>query len=149
MSKLAKGIIITVALLCIIIGGSAMAARSWWGKNKDRIAEAGRTELLAGQEFGQTTDNAGCVSSSVERYRQSPGMMQTVKTSMYMSACLDKSQPTPGFCESVPARTEIMKTAEWSARECQTAELTDRYCPQLIRRIQDFCQPKRAAGDTA
>jgi hypothetical protein len=149
MSKLAKGLIVTVGLLCIIIGGSVMAVKSWWGKNKDRIAEAGRAEIVAGRDFGQNTDNAGCVASTFDRYRPSPGMMSVVKASVYMGSCLETSKVTPGFCETVPPPSEIMRTAEWTNRECQKAELTDRYCPSLVRRLQEFCHPKRTAADTA
>jgi hypothetical protein len=76
-------------------------------------------------------------------------MMHAVKTTLYMSSCLETSKATPGFCESVPPPSEIVRTAEWTARECQKAELTDSYCPSLVRRLQKFCHPTSAAGDTA
>jgi hypothetical protein len=131
---IAGGILVVLILVVAIAGGLY-----WWSTNgKQLIAQAGKA-VQEGKEFGAHTDNQGCVSGALTRYKQNKGFGGALSTSLFLKGCLDGSRPTPGFCDSVPKELEFTKSAEWRIRQCSIAGVSDEYCPQIFSQVQKFC----------
>jgi hypothetical protein len=129
-------LIIAIVIVLLVVGGIGAGAW-WWMRNKDALL-GGAQE---GKEFGVRTDNQGCVTEGVTRYKKDPGITSAIATSIFMRTCLDASKPSPGFCDSVPGKTEFIKTAEWRREQCSKHGLgSDNYCQNIFQSVQEYCE---------
>jgi hypothetical protein len=145
MSKLAKTLLIMVGALCLLIGGAFLAAKSWWENNSERLKMAATQARSDGEVLGRASDNTGCVTAGLGRYRAAPGMTNAIMTRIYLGSCLEQSRPSPGFCDGVPPRTEIMKSGIWAGTECARLSAGDSHCSNLVGEIQEYCHPRVVA----
>jgi hypothetical protein len=143
MTTAAKVIIIVG--ICVVLGVLAIVAAGvyWLSRHGGEVVSAVDTSVKQGAEFGRKTDNQGCVDEALSRYRQSQGFNGGVAAGIFLATCLDKSRPTPGFCDEVPRPTDFMKSAAWQIRKCKEAGLPDPYCRQLYSQVEQYCERER------
>lgn len=141
MSNLVKILIVAaisvVLLFAAIIGGGLY----WLKKHSGEYLEAGKNAIEEGARFGQTVDSETCVDNSLARYKQNPGLSDSIRTGLFLRGCLEKSRPTPGFCDKVPPQSELMKSVGWRLGQCQKAGINDNYCQQIVGQVQEYCHP--------
>lgn len=131
-------IILMVGILLVV--GVIAAGGIWFYRNKDVLKAKLDTVTTEARDFGKNTDNQGCVTESISRYKAEPGITSAMSNAIFVRVCLDNSRATPGFCESVPKQREFMKTAQWRREQCQRAGLEgDSYCESLFTPVQQFC----------
>jgi hypothetical protein len=136
-----KALIIIAVVVVVFVVGVIVAGAVWWSRNKDALMGKAKEVAVEGKDFGNHSDNQGCVDEMIVRYKKEPGFSTALSTSIFLRSCLDESRPTPGFCESVPGEFEIMKSAEWRTEQCRRAGLSsDSYCQSLFKPVQDFCK---------
>jgi len=137
----AKALIIIVVLGLILVVGVVGAGVYWFSRNKDALLARGKEVVAEGEEAGRHTDNQGCVDKSITRYKAEPGFTNGISTSVFMQSCLQRSRPTPGFCDDVPKETEFIKSGQWQLAQCQNVGLgSDQYCRQLFQSVERFCE---------
>ena len=90
-------LIVIVAIFVLAIGVVALAGYIIY-RNKDAVIAKTKQIGTEAKEFGEKTDNQGCVDESIARYKAEPGFTKAISTSIFMRICLDNSRPTPGFC---------------------------------------------------
>jgi hypothetical protein len=113
-------------------------------RNKDAIVAKTKEIANEAKNFGEQTDNQGCVDEAISRYKAEPGFTKVISASIFMRICLDNSKATPGFCNEVPKQMEFMKTAQWRRDQCQRVDLSrDSNCQNLFTPIQQFCEEGR------
>jgi hypothetical protein len=136
-------LIVFVVIFVLAIGVVALAGYIIY-RNKDAVIAKTKQIATEAKEFGEKTDNGGCVDESISRYKAEPGFTAAISSSIFMRICLDNSRPTPGFCEQVPKQMEFMKTAQWRRDQCQRFDLSgDGNCPNLFAPIQQYCEEGR------
>ncbi len=138
----------SVILLALVIGG----AQFWWSQNRDEILAQGKVQRLAGQDAGLHTDETGCVKRSIQLHQDDSekSILSTAGIAIDLHACLDASRRTPDFCTGVPARTDILATAQWIAGTCSTLGMgNDVQCNSLIDVIPGYCSSPERAGKSA
>jgi len=136
-------LIVIVAIIVLAVGVVAIAGFLIY-RNKDTIVAKTKQVATEAKEFGEKTDNQGCVNESISRYKASPGFTALISNGIFMRICLDNSRPTPGFCDDVPKQMEFMKTAEWRKEQCRRFDLSrDSNCTNLFAPIQQFCEEGR------
>jgi hypothetical protein len=140
MTGFAKGLIISLILLVVILAAGVAAGIYWLSAHSGEYLEKGKQSMVEGERFGKTTDNQGCLTEAIARHRQSPGFSGALSTQLFMQACLQASRTTPGFCEAIPKRTEFMKSGQWQLDQCARNNLHDTYCPQIFGQVQTFCE---------
>jgi hypothetical protein len=129
-----------VLLGIIIVGGFAY----WVYKNKEKFVQSVEQPMKEGKEFGAKTNNIGCLNEALSRHKRDKSIMGRISTTTFLGVCLDASSPSPGFCDDVPARGEIMKSSSWAMKKCSDAGLpNDQGCLQLLGAAQAYCH-KRA-----
>ncbi len=68
-----------------------------------------------------------------------------ISTQIFLGTCLQHSEPTPGFCDGIPSRSEmsigeIMKSANWASNKCAEAGLkNDQGCQRLFSAVREHC----------
>lgn len=134
--------------IVLIVGGTFLlgllvligAGVYWWSQHKDELVEAGKRSIAEGREVGNGTDNQGCVSEAMSRYKQNAGFTGSITTKLFLKSCLEASRPTPGFCAGVPKMTEFIKSAQWQVERCKQFGISDQYCGQLFQEVQIHCE---------
>ena len=141
MTGFAKGLIISGVVLVVVIAICIGAGVYWLRTYGGEFLEKTKQSMADGRKFGKTTDNQGCVTETISRYKQSPGMSAALSTQLFLQGCLQVSSETPGFCDNVPKRMEFVKSAQWQTQQCtQNNLLRDTYCPQIFGQVQTYCE---------
>ena len=147
-----KAVLIVVIVIVLLVIGVVGAGVFWWMRNKDALMARAKEVVTEGKDFGSHSDNQGCVDETMSRYKKEPGFSSAISNSIFMRTCLDASRPTPGFCASVPGKTEFMKAAEWRRDQCARVDLAkDSYCQQLFQPVQEYCEkgPRRSVDSNS
>ncbi len=140
MSRTTKVILGVIAFFLLFIASLIGLGMYGWNKHKDGFIASAKEMKKAGQEYGRNVDNKACIASVIARHQKSPSFGNSIKLNVFLSSCLDASKPTPGFCETVPAKTDFLKTAIWRAEQCQALKINDHYCPNYFGEVQEFCE---------
>jgi hypothetical protein len=126
-----------VLLLVVTVVAGFYVARTYGPP----LVETSKRSIEEGREFGQRTDNEGCVTEAVARRNRSDGFMGMVQSNLFLPACLEASRPTPGFCADVPHPTDFMKGMGWQFKQCKHYGLPpEKQCAQLFQIVQQFCE---------
>jgi hypothetical protein len=137
----------TWAIILSIIGGlfllgivAAGGIVYWVYQNKDRWVQSFERHTKEAEEFGAKTNNEGCLKETLSRYKSDKSIPGRISTSVFLGICLQKSEPSPGFCDGVPANGEIMKSSTWALKKCADAGLqNDQGCQQIFGAVQAYC----------
>lgn len=139
-----KALLIVLVVVIVLAVGVVAIAGFLIYRNKDAIVAKTKEIATEAKDFGEKTDNQGCVDEAISRYKAEPGFTKAISTSIFMRICLDNSKATPGFCNEVPKQMEFMKTAQWRRDQCQRVDLSrDSNCQNLFTPIQQFCEEGR------
>src|SRR5262245_31380842 len=112
----------------------------WVYQNKDRWVQSAEHLTKEAKEFGAKTNNEGCLKETLSRHKSDKSITGRISTGIFLSGCLQKSEPSPGFCDGVPARGEIMKSTNWTLKKCAEAGLqNDQGCQQIFGAVQAYC----------
>ncbi|MDT7603201.1 MAG: hypothetical protein QOF61_1198 [Acidobacteriota bacterium] len=134
-------VVLALLLVCVLgvvalVGGLYYVGKKY-GPQFVAGVEKGQKE---GRDFGEQTDNQGCVDEGVARHRKAQGLTEMMKSSIFLQSCLQASRPTPHFCDDVPGPFEITKTIQWRKDQCQKYGMTgEQGCDQLFQQVQQFC----------
>jgi len=138
-----KALLIVAIVVVVLVVGVVGAGVFYVMRHKDAWWAAGKEVAEEGKNFGNTTDNQGCVDEGLSRYKKEPGLASILSNTIFTRTCLESSKPTPGFCDEVPRQTEFMKTVEWRKKQCRQAGLqSDNNCQNLFTPVQQFCEDK-------
>jgi hypothetical protein len=141
-----KALLIVFVVIFVLAVGVVAIAGFLIYRNKDAIVAKTKEIGTEAKEFGEKTDNQGCVNESIARYKADPGFTKAISTSIFMRICLDNSRPTPGFCDGVPKQMEFMKAARWNIEQCRRVDLSrDSNCQNLFSTVQQFCEEGKRA----
>lgn len=136
-------LIVIVVVFVLAIGVVAIAGYIIY-RNKDAVIAKTKQIATEAKDFGEKTDNQGCVDEAISRYKAEPGFTKAIGTSIFMRICLDNSRATPRFCDEVPKQMEFMKAARWKIEQCRRVDLSrDSNCQNLFTPIQQFCEEGR------
>jgi hypothetical protein len=140
-----KVLLIVFLLMILAVVGIVAAAGFWFYRNKDALMAKTKAIATEAKNFGESTDNQGCVNETVSRYKAEPGLTSTISNSIFMRICLDASRATPGFCDDVPKPREFIKTAQWKRDQCHAVDLDrDSNCQNLFTPVQQFCEERQS-----
>jgi hypothetical protein len=136
--------IAVVAIVLGIVGG----AWWWWSENADKLKDAGEAVFEEGRKAGMALRESGCVEKALERHRvaENRSILGTIRTNLFLRACLDASGPEAAFCDGVPAKGEIMAIGVWAGQRCLKAGFTDTYCGQIFSQLTDYCSSSERAS---
>lgn len=142
-----KVLLSVIAVIVFLIVVAIVTGVIYVSKNKDAWKAKGREIAAQGRDFGNTTDNQGCIDESVARYKKEPGILSALATQSFMQGCLETSRPTPGFCDKIFVGNGT-RMREWQEAQCRHYDLANdwRCSPQLFMSEVMFCAEKRRQG---
>jgi hypothetical protein len=147
MSKLAK-LFLTLGLVAVVgVAAIVGAAWYWWKKNGTEFVETTKAAMDEGHESGRQLKESECLDLAVEKHKAeaSDTFNGAVRNSLWLTACLEASQPQQKFCADVPAETEFIKLSIWVSQSCSQRNLSDPYCQTLFQNVAKYCSsPERA-----
>ncbi|HST52596.1 MAG TPA: hypothetical protein VLJ61_11350 [Pyrinomonadaceae bacterium] len=128
---------IFVVLVVGVLVVTVIVARKYGPGIVQNIEHAGNEA----KEYGQRTDNEGCLNEAVARHARAEGLGDIFKNAIFLRVCLDASRPTPGFCDTVPHQLEFSRSAQWQLEQCRRYGLSpEKQCGQLFQQVQQFCE---------
>ena len=120
----------------IAIGGIVY----WVYQNKDKWVQSVEQLTKEAKEYGAKTNNEGCLKEALSRHKSDKSITGRISTGIFLGICLQQSEPSPGFCDGVPAKGEIMKSSTWALKKCSDAGLqNDQGCQQIFNVVQSYC----------
>ncbi len=144
MSKNMKIVLIILGCVLLLCTGIAGAGFYWFSTNgKDLIEQVkGNTKKAVeeGQALGATSDENACLAASIQRMSEDSSITSAITGSLFLNACLEQAKPTPGFCDGVPTKSEILKTSEWIAKKCKAEGMSGQGCQQLMQVVVRHCE---------
>jgi hypothetical protein len=144
---ISRGLKVVLILFAILFGlGVALVSASyvWWTKHKDQLIAQGKAARAEGETFGRNHPADACLDEALSRNASCAGLMCEVRTKLFLSGCLGVSQVPPGFCEGVPAPSEIIASARWALAQCAARHRSDQACPRLLQALQEHCRRAHA-----
>ena len=113
----------------------------WVYKNGGKLVQSAEQLTKEAKEFGAKADNEACLKETLSRHKRDKSITGQISTAVFIGICLKESEPSPGFCDGVPARSEIMKSAAWKLKKCSEAGLEkDQGCQQIFDAVQKYCR---------
>ncbi len=123
-----------ILLAIIAIGGVVY----WVSQNKDRLIQTAERLPKEAKEFGSKTNNVGCLNEALSRHKRDKSITGQISTNVFLGICLKESDPSPGFCDGVPAKGEI---PNWAVKKCSDAGLqNDQGCQNLFNAVKEYCR---------
>jgi hypothetical protein len=136
-----KVVLVVVVLLGAAVGG----AYWWWQQNAEAMIADAKATMADATRFAAGKDSAACVNEAAVRAKGS-GFTGAIKDRLFLTGCLRAAKRTPGFCDGVPAATEILTSASWQQQLNQKYGLTPPFETVVIPAgIQDFCGRQSSA----
>lgn len=141
MKPLAKYLLAGCSVLVLLVI-AGVAAVAWYVRTHgdDLLAQA-REVRSDGVKAGKDLTEERCVDDALSRYSNDRGVIGGVRTRVWLSGCLEASQPTEGFCSGVPPESEFVRTAKWQVDQCRSRGLADdSTCPNILAEVQQYCR---------
>ena len=139
MGREIKILLIVLASIVALAGLVIVGAGTILYLNKDKLVEGAKDLMAEGAQFGEETDERGCLDEAMSR-AEGAGNLGAIRPSLFLGACLRAAAPAEGFCEGVPAPGDIMKTVSWAAERCAAAgRPNDQACTHLMQAVQRHC----------
>lgn len=112
----------------------------WVYQNKDRWVQSAEQLGKEAKEFGAKNNNEGCLKEALSRHKRDKSITGQISTQIFLSVCLQESEPSPGFCDGVPPKGEIMKSINWTLKKCSDAGMqNDQTCQRVFSAVQEYC----------
>lgn len=125
---------------CVVCGVSGWL---WLQSQAGEMREMGVRVQQEAAEFAASHDQLECRDEALRRSDACGAPREILchaGTGVFLRSCLAAATPTPGLCDGVPAGTDIMAGAQWTATHCaELGRAQDASCPQLVRAIVDHC----------
>jgi hypothetical protein len=128
----------------LFLGAIFVGAIVWWvSANKDRLLAEGKQTMAEAEAYAADHDQRACVDEGLRRLDVCDGLVCESKAKVFVSTCIKKAQATAGFCEGVPAKSQIIDTSLWVIDECvrQGRQSDDSSCHRFMQALPEACHP--------
>jgi uncharacterized membrane protein YhaH (DUF805 family) len=133
-------LLITLGVIVLAIAATALGGYFWWQNQ----SEALMVTIAEADKFGADKSRLACVDEAVVRIKKGNGFTEAVKVRLFLKHCLKAAKPAAGFCVTVPAKREIMKSMSWQQEQSQKYGLKQVYEQGVLAELQDFCESEAA-----
>ncbi len=104
-TEIVIGIVIGVVMTIGLIVGGFFTLVFFVDREYKKGAEKKKQAMIAGREFGRTTDENGCIEKGFLLKREIDKFDSVILE--FVGECLQSSEPTPNFCDGVPEEDHL------------------------------------------
>ena len=137
--KIILGVVALGILGCIAV---CAGGYFWVENNKDDLAAMGTEQMAAGEAFGLGTEQLGCIDEGLAMQDGCGEFdpMCEARNGIWLKACLGVATTSPGLCDGVPQKTDIIDSATWAVGTCANlGRPQDQPCGRLLQQVQEHC----------
>ncbi|MCP4807932.1 MAG: hypothetical protein GY913_09120 [Proteobacteria bacterium] len=142
---MSTGVKIVLGLLVLgLVGGAVLCGGGylWLENNKDGLVAMGEEQIVAGEAFGSTTEQIGCIDEGLAKQDTCGDFdpMCEAGNGIWLKACLGVASESPGLCDGVPSKSDIIDSATWAVGTCgNMGRPQDQPCGRLLQQVQEHC----------
>jgi len=140
MAGILKALLLLGALIVIAAILAAAASYFLYSKHRRRLAEDVRQAHAEGVQFGEETDDQGCLDEALARHKRNGGSARAMGHDLFLKGCLSASEQTDRFCDGIPNRRQATESADWQVRKCAAAGFDDPGCRRIFGQVQEYCE---------
>lgn len=138
--KIALSIAAAVLLLMMLGAGACIYYFSQIGKDA-------KQDQTAGERFGETADEEACLKEAFARAKDKNMIAATATTTVFLGACLQKSKPSPGFCDTVPSGQDKESSRIWAETKCRDLGQSSITCGAVLGIVIGHCQRSERSAE--
>lgn len=101
-----------------------------------------KEDQKAAERFSETADEAACLKETLARSKEKSGISAIASNAVFLSTCLQKSQPTMGFCDDVPRSNDNEAAKTWMKTKCQDQGQSEITCGSIYGVVIGHCQSR-------
>lgn len=141
------GILLIVLGVLLLLGiGAVVALVFWVNSKKDAIVGDTKKTQADSIAFASTHEQKECVDEGLSRASKCDGIWCNAQQQIFVDQCLRRAKATPGFCASVPKKTEIMQAANYAVEECKRRGRHDQGCTTVMQSLPNYCANPSGPG---
>ncbi len=140
MASFLKALLVVGVILILLAIIAGVGGYYWYSKHGRQFVESTRKARDEGVEFGEETDDQGCLAEALARHKRLSGFGDAIAQNVFLAGCFSSSETTDGFCDDVPKRLGLIATATWQTRKCAEAGFSDPFCRQIFAQVQQYCE---------
>ncbi len=135
------GILLIIFGVLAFLGLLAIGGIYWWvTANKDRLLAVGEEGAREGETFASDREQSECVDEGIRKLSSCNGLMCEAQVKIFTETCIREAEPTPGFCDGVPPKSEIVKASMWAINECsRRGKPNNQRCTRLVQAVLEAC----------
>jgi hypothetical protein len=139
-------VLLVVAVSMVVIGTlGVVGGYLWWHYNGTSLVAQSKATIKAGADFGSQSNNWGCLEEAISRRSRDNGIKGAA--GLFLNGCLNSSAPASDFCDSVPAKSDMVKSIMWRL-EMRNKYHIDNKSGDLFATVQYFCEQCRKRADS-
>jgi hypothetical protein len=135
--------VLSLLVLVGVVGGSfaCCGGSALWGvSNSEGFIQA----LEEGYAYGSSSTQEQCVQEALTRIDACDdgfnGITCQTTVGSFMTGCMQRAAPTPGFCDGVPPQNDIFGQAKWQIQACtDVGRGGDKKCQTLMQSMARYC----------
>lgn len=130
-----------VIILGLVGGGFFI----WLESQKDELRAMGIEAEEEAKKFAASTDSEGCLQEALSRIPAHDTLLLRVRNGIFLYACLESAEYTPGFCDDVPEKSlkGAVDVAMWCVQQCDSEDPHLQECSKLWKKVVDFCSDRK------
>jgi hypothetical protein len=130
---------IVLGIIVLLLGGLIGAGYWWWSSNQEVIEQQVTQAAEKAQRVAASGDSNACVDALKQQVQDCSSLTCQVGQRIFMMECLARAPLAEGFCEGVPPSDEVMRSAQWSLRQCADTGEGINACVQAMNAVPEFC----------
>lgn len=129
------GLTIIVAFMLLMMLGVG-ACFYYFSQLGDQVKE----DQQAGERLGETADERACLQQALSRAEGKNAITGTASATVFLTTCLRKSRPSPGFCTGVPLSDNKEETRKWMDSKCNELGQNKITCGGVLTAVIAHCE---------
>ena len=129
------GLSIAAGLMLVLMLGAGACVYYF-----SQITSQVKEDQKAAERFGDNADEEACLKETLARSKDKSGISAVASNAIFLGTCLQKSRPTPGFCDAVPTSDDKEATKTWMKTKCQDLGQSDLTCGSIYGAVIGHCQ---------
>jgi len=105
-----------------------------------QLGQQVKEDQRAAEQLGETADETACLNAAFARAEGKNAIAGTASATVFLTTCLRKSRPSPGFCADVPSNEDREAARTWAESKCRDLGQNKITCSAVMGGVIAHCQ---------